>query len=175
MSLRWYVVQTKPLAEAVVCEAIHDLPGEYTPLLPVCHEDEEPRAGRRPKVVPRFPGYVLVSFDDELFGWSCIRYLRGVERLLGGCSANDWHPTALPRGYVDELIIRQEVFRGRPAGPRIDRHFKQGDLLYARIGLAEMAVVVDADRGEKIAVWIDMMGGRRRTIINRESLVGAPN
>lgn len=108
---RWYVVQTHRGAErlAVLELANQDFP-TLLPLRCLAPKPDEPSGPRRhrrreaaPRIVPAFPGYLFVLFDQAAQPWRRIHGTRGVRRLF---STSPERPTPVPVGVVERLMAK---------------------------------------------------------------------
>jgi transcriptional antiterminator RfaH len=97
----WYVLQTKPRAEAWACEQIVEQ--GFDTLLPQFHKRHRIRGVLVDVIFPAFPGYAFVKFDAWSDHWEPIASTRGVNRLL--CNA-DGVPRSLPADVARLLVAR---------------------------------------------------------------------
>lgn len=81
--------------------------------VPVARTAQPWRSGAR--VVPMFPGYLLVLMNLADPIWRRVATLPGVERILGSGPED---PTPLPSGVVEEILARPEDVLERLEGAR---------------------------------------------------------
>jgi transcription antitermination factor NusG len=103
---RWYAIYTEPKAEYPVQFELDAL--GYRTFLPeltrwVSHS-------RTKKVVkrPLFSRYLFVEIDPNCQSFETVRLIDGVDELLASAAQiGDPIPSALPEGFIEELISRQ--------------------------------------------------------------------
>lgn len=163
----WYVVQTRPHAEARV--ASHLERQGYSIYLP--RYLKRWRHARRVKIIPAplFPHYLFVAIDLLTQRWRPIQSTIGVSRLV--CSGEE--PAVLPAAVVNGLRTRQNEagFIQLDIGPR----FSPGDkicvvegVFAASLGLFEGM----ADR-ERVAILLNLLGRKVRVVLDGDAIVAA--
>jgi len=121
-SVKWYVVNTNPRCEDIVC---HLLAREsFEVFFPKIY-----RKSGKGKEEPLFPGYLFVRLSLDQSDWVKIKYLHGVRRILsfGGT------PTPVPAAVM--AAIDQRTENGAPHGPALS--LKAGDRIRFRKGPLE--------------------------------------
>ncbi|MGD0781149.1 MAG: transcription termination/antitermination NusG family protein [Dehalococcoidales bacterium] len=124
MSLRWYVVRSKPNNEDLLWEQLNLRRIEaFLPRIPV-----KPVNPRARKTKPYFPGYVFVHLDLSEVGASALQWVPGASGLV--VFGNE-------PGYVpDNLIhaIRTRVGEIHAAGGELLRSVRAGDTVIIQDG-----------------------------------------
>jgi transcriptional antiterminator RfaH len=124
MSMRWYVLHSKPNSEDLLSEQLTLRRIEaFLPRIPV--QTVNPRAR---KTRPYFPGYVFVHLDPSQIGASALQWVPGSSGLVA--FGNEL-------GYVpDNLIhaIRCRVEKIHTAGGELLRSIHAGDTVVIRDG-----------------------------------------
>lgn len=166
-SLRWYVAQTQPHAEA---RAILNLERQgFATYLP--RYLKRRRHARRVDVVavPLFPRYLFVSFDPDRQRWLSIRSTIGVARLVGHGDA----PLPVPVGIVESLKSRQDeagfVRLMAPPGLRAgDKVRVVGGAFEEALGLVEC--ISDEER---VTILLDLLGRKVRVTLDSGLIAAA--
>jgi len=97
---RWYVVQTRPHAEA---QAIVNLERQaYEIFCPCVHKTVRHARKLKHVLAPLFPGYLFVRTDLSRDHWRSMNGTRGVVRLISQGEA----PLPVPIGVVEALKAR---------------------------------------------------------------------
>jgi transcriptional antiterminator RfaH len=124
MSLRWYVLRSKPNNEDLLWEQLNLRQIEaFLPRIPV-----KPVNPRAHKTKPYFPGYVFVHLDLSQVGASALQWVPGTSGLV--TFGNEL-------GYVpDNLIhaIRRRVEEIHAAGGELFRSVRAGDTVIIQDG-----------------------------------------
>jgi transcriptional antiterminator RfaH len=161
---RWYVVHTRPRAEA---RAVLNLDRQgFTCYLP--RYVKRRRHARRVETVaaPLFPRYLFVALDLARQQWWSVRSTFGVADLV----FNGEQPARIPSGVIQDLKAREDEhgFVGLPRRPQ----FAPGDqvrivdgVFSACLGLFEGM----ADR-ERVAVLLDLLGRKVRVVMDEVML-----
>jgi len=164
LSSRWYVVHTRPRAEA---KAGLNLNRQgFTCYLP--RYLKRRRHARRVETVeaPLFPRYLFVALDLATQPWWPIRSTFGVADLV----FNGEQPAPIASGIIQAIKEREDEsgFVILPRKPR----FATGEVVRivdgvfsACLGLFEGM----ADR-ERVAVLLDLLGRKVRVVMNEEAL-----
>lgn len=124
----WYAIQTKPRKEFLASSALAAISGVKTYLPTLQVDPVNPRAR---KVRPFFPGYLFVLVDLSEVGESAVRWVPGVNRLLG-CGSD---PVPVPRLVIDG--IRYRVAEVQEKDPYGLGDFRRGDRVRITQGLFE--------------------------------------
>jgi transcription antitermination factor NusG len=124
MSIRWYVLRSKPNHEDLLWEQLNLRRIEtFLPRIPV--KTVNPRAR---KIRPLFPGYVFVHLDLSQYGETVLQWIPGASGLVK--FGNDL-------GFVpDNLIhaIRRRVEEIHTAGGELLRSLKSGETVVIQDG-----------------------------------------
>jgi len=165
LDARWYAARTKPRQEAVAVLNLARQDFEaYSPQVTVERYKQTASSGQRITIErePLFPGYVLVKFALENFGWRSINSTRGVIELLR--FGDDGGPCSLPRGEV-ESIQRREI-SGQLFISEV-RRVRQNDSVKVKFGpAADKIGRVIFTKGERVELLLNLLG--------RETRVQAP-
>ena len=149
MSLRWYVVQTKPQCEYLAARGLRGDGFEiFLPLV----ESPTPRAGRQDG--PLFPGYLFLRYDVDNQDWPSLRQMPGI---LGWVRLGGVVP-AIPDEVVDLLVERVESIN---QGGGLWTRFKRGQRVQVVAGRMEgLAEVIEEPRApeDRVRVLLDFMG-----------------
>ncbi len=114
--MRWYVLQSKPNNEQLICEQLRIREVDvYCPRIRV-----QPVNPRARKVIPYFPGYLFIRANLDVIGTSVLKWLPGAIRLVefGGELAyvSDDFLYAL-RCRVDQVnALEREPLKGLKSG-----------------------------------------------------------
>jgi transcriptional antiterminator RfaH len=114
---------------------------------------------------PLFAGYLFVSFDPAVTGWSVINSTRGIARLI----LNDpRRPQPLPCALMAGLKARCDA-RGLLSPPA---DLSVGDRIRVLAGpFADLVTTIETVPGpERIGVLIDLMGRKVRTSVPRNQI-----
>ena len=122
----WYVVQTKPTAEAIVQQHLKN--ADYETFLPRIKTMVKGSGKPTSRVKALFPAYLFVHMDlRDANLYRMIKYTRGVRKILGD--------GALPVSVPDEMI---EIIRERMNGEGIIEQritMNKGDEIRVRSGV----------------------------------------
>lgn len=164
---RWYVVQTRPYAEARAADQLRRQGFEiYLPryLKQRCH-------ARRTETIcaALFPRYLFVAFDMATERWHCIRSTQGVAHLVGGEDG----PAAIPDVVLADIRKREDgggMIRVDTTVPlrKGERVKITGGVLSVCSGFFEG--LADKDR---VAILLDMLGRRVRVVVDKATVVAA--
>lgn len=98
----WYVVQTKPTAEATVQQHLRN--ADYETFLPKIRTMVKGGGKTTSRVRPLFPAYLFVHMDlGDASLYHMIKYTRGVRKILGHGSL----PVPVPDEMID--ILKERV------------------------------------------------------------------
>jgi transcriptional antiterminator RfaH len=154
MSLRWYVLRSKPRKENVVWEQVCAKKIEgYYPRIRV-----NPVNPRSRKIRPYFPGYLFVHVDLDDVGLSTLNWM---PHTLGLVSF-DGVPAPVPDNFVHAL--RKKLAEINEAGGEIFDGLKQGDPIRIEDGpFAGYEALFDArlTGRERVRVLLQMLGDER--------------
>ena len=124
------------------------------------------RAGlQRQAQKPLFPGYLFVSFDPLIPGWSAINNTRGISRLL----LNDpYRPLPIPEALMSGLLARF----GENGLLSEQDDIEIGDRIRVLSGpFAGLVTTIETLSGpERIGVLLDLMGRRVKTSLPRNQV-----
>lgn len=165
--LDWFVVQTRPLAEARAAENLFRQ--GYEVYLP--RYMKTVRHARRLSTVktPLFPSYLFVRFEINRVQWRSINSTIGVKRLVGSDSA----PTPMPLCVVEDLKrCEGEGFFKLLSLPA---KFKSGAPIRIRGGaLNSCHGIFEAQTdNERVTVLLDLLGRKSRVILDVHSIEAA--
>jgi len=149
MSLRWYVIRTKPQSERLAASALERNGLElFFPLV------RTPLVHAAPSMVPLFPGYLFVRYDMEAGDAQMARRLPGI---LGWVRFNDVAPP-LPDDVIANLADRVESINN---GGGLWTRFRPGDKVSVVTGKLEgLAEVVEEAKSpeSRVRVLLEFMG-----------------
>ena len=165
MSLRWYVIRTKPQSERLAASALErDGLELFFPLV------QMPSLNAARTMVPLFPGYLFVRYDMEEGDAQTVRRLPGVS---GWVRFNGVAP-AMPEDVVAHLADRVEAING---GGGLWTKFRPGDKVRVVTGKMEgLAEVVEEAKSpeSRVKVLLEFMGRQVPAEVPWHSLRAAP-
>ena len=166
-SVRWYVAQTQPHAEAKA--AAHLCRQGFDVYLP--RYLKRRRHARRIETVaaPLFPGYIFVEIDVAVQRWRVVQSTIGVSRLV--CNG-DW-PAALADDVIEGLKRQQDA----SGFVKLERgsQFKPGDKVRVVDGVFATCLGLfegTPDR-ERVAILLDLLGRSVRVVLDAELVAAA--
>lgn len=121
---KWYVIKIKYKQEKIAEENLAAQNFEtYNPLVV---ELKKRKKGNQEIFSPLFGGYMFIRFDIKKDHWRCICGTKGVASLL---TATDTWCTSLPKGFVEELQKREDIYGRIPANKlgKVMRKFTNGE------------------------------------------------
>ena len=146
----WYVVQTKPNAEAM---AFRNLENQNFPaFLPLQKLTRRKGTTFQTQLRPLFPGYMFVAQDPAAGQWRKIKNTRGVARLVRLAA----EPTPVPPTIMDQLFARCDetgIFQQSAtlvAGD--DAKITQGPFAGA------IAKIIEIDPNQRVHLLLNFMG-----------------
>jgi transcription antitermination factor NusG len=174
--VRWYVIQTKPRAEALAARSLRELGYKAIYL----HTTEIVPAGRtKSKIVKRswLPGYVFVGLTPDHFiaGVPMLHKARTAEGVSGLVVSPGGYPTAVPGPAMEELTFGADPygevytkqpkhrFAGKP-GHKVRLGEKAG-AYQSFIGLVD-----EVDESGRCVILIDHFSRQVRTTITPEDV-----
>ncbi len=161
---RWFVVHTKPHAEARAHQ--HLSWQDYEAYLP--RYLKRRRHARRTSWVaaPLFPRYLFVRLDPAETGWRPIHSTHGVCDIV---RIGD-RPAPVPVGVVEDIIARH----GIDHHTRLDEPppFEKGEIVRIHSGALSDAVgsFEQLDDAERVVVLLDMLGREVRVRVPLDSV-----
>ena len=164
---RWYVVQTRPHAEAKA--AAHLCRQGFDIYLP--RYLKRRRHARRIETVaaPLFPRYMFVAVDIAVQRWRAIHSTIGVSRLV--CNGDS--PAVVADAIVDGLKRREDVC----GFVKLDRRprFAPGDKIRVVDGVftACLGLFDGITDGERVAILLDLLGRKVRVFLDSEFVTAA--
>jgi transcriptional antiterminator RfaH len=164
---RWYVVQTRPLAEGKA--TAHLARQGFEIYLP--RYLKRRRHARRVDMVaaPLFPRYLFVAIDVAVQRWRSVQSTIGVARLV----CNGDHPAEVPEQVISNLR-RGEDDRGFV---RLERapSFKLGDKIRVLDGVFSscLGLFEGMTDGERIAILLDMLGRKVKVVLDADAIEAA--
>lgn len=151
---RWYCARTGYRAELI---AVEELTKQGYPTFFARHERELP--DRRIVIVPMFPGYLFVRFNQHEERWRPITSTPGIRSLYGSSPET---PAPAERGIIERFIARVDadgILRKQwlpPADP-----FEKGDVLRVTDGpFTGFAGLCEMSAGRRIKVMLQVFAGR---------------
>lgn len=164
MLQKWYVLNTKPRCERIVCARLERRDIEvFFPRMEVRRTKKVAIPGR--VIEPVFPGYIFVRVGLEenlLYG---LRWTPGVRRILG----YEGRPTAVPDEVVDLLKKRME----REGFVRPRTKFVWGDRVQIKDGPLKglIGVIEEARPGkERVKILMSMLRASAKVEIHVDEL-----
>ena len=146
----WFLVQTKPNAEAVASQNLKNQ--QITAFMPLQKLTRRKGSAFQTQLRPLFPGYVFVAQDPAAGQWRKINNTRGVARLVRLAA----EPTPVPATIMEQLFARCDetgIFQqsstlvaGRDA--KITRGPFAGTI----------AKIVEIDPNQRVHLLLDFMG-----------------
>ena len=125
MSIRWYVLRSKPNQEEVLWREVHARGYEvFYPQIRV-----QPVNPRSRKVRPYFPGYMFVNIDLSAVGFSAFRWMPHSYGLV----AFGGEPAYVPENLVS--AIRKHVDEINARGGELPEGIKTGETVTVRDGI----------------------------------------
>jgi transcriptional antiterminator RfaH len=164
---RWYVVQTRPRAEAKAATHLERQGFEiYFP-----RYLKSRRHARRVETVaaPLFPRYVFVAIDMAVQRWRSVQSTIGVARLV--CHGDD--PAEVPNSVIDDLRFGQDN-RGFVQLER-KPSFKIGEKIRVLDGVfsAYLGMFERMTDGERVAILLDLLGRKVRVVLDADAIEAA--
>lgn len=120
----WYVFQSKPRKEQLLCEQLHIRRLEtFFPCIQV-----QPLSSYPQKTQPYFPGYVFGRVDIEASGRSAVDWIPGAIRIVnfGG------EPVPVPDSFIH--LLREHIKSINIDGTGSTEEFQRGDLVAIQEG-----------------------------------------
>ena len=156
---KWYVLQTKPQKEAVVCAQLCRQPEMFEVFFP--------KIRNRSGVRPLFPSYLFVrTLMDELKNYRLLKYTRGVLRVMGSREEG-------PLPVADEVIATIRSRMGNDGLVDQSTVYQMGQMVCIRrgplkdlIGILEKPV---SDEG-RVQVLFKLLKYPIRAVVNYEDL-----
>ena len=151
MTPRWYVVESKPQAEALARDQLQNQ--GFDVLLPTFIRRRVTAHGEVDVTVPLFLRYLFVIFAVDAVRWRSINSTRGVRRILGN---DPDKPTPLPVGVGERLA---DEYGGGPK--RLDAlpGILVGSLVRIREGaLSERLGRVTESNSARVKVLLFLLG-----------------
>lgn len=158
----WYLAQLRPNALAIARRNL--LRQGFDTFCPMQPATRKTPRGFVPDIKPLFPGYVFVSFDPAVPGWSAINGTLGVARLVSFGS----RPEPVPADLVAALRLRcgpdDCLLPPDDLGP--------GDLVRVTAGpFADFVCTIEAiDTDRRVWVLLDLMGRQARVAFRPDQL-----
>jgi transcriptional antiterminator RfaH len=162
--MRWYVVQTHPLAENKAL--FHLTRQDFEAYLP--RYLKRRRHARKTDWVPAplFPRYMFLHMDTERSRWLSIHSTIGVSRLV--CHGN--RPAAVP----DEIIenIRDRESEAGLIDIRREAQFNKGDAVQVMDGaLCERVGLFECDTDDdRVVILLDLLGREVKVTVPIEAV-----
>lgn len=157
MSIRHYVVRTKPCHEAIARANLQVI--GFDAYVPTVREDVRSRTTRTTILAPMFPGYIFVALDMSDRNWRSAAHAKGVVDLL----PHSDHPTAVPEAamvWVREVEAAENLKKNAKHGPNID----VGDCVQVSGGSWEGyngEIRGINSRGDRVRVLLTILGAAR--------------
>lgn len=158
----WFLVQTKPNAEALAFQNLENQ--EITAFLPL-HKTTRRKTYKFQTILrPLFPGYVFISLELNDVLWQKVKNTRGVTRVV----RFGREPSQVPSKILNELFAccnsngifqREEKF---VIGNKIQ--IKEGPLA----GI--IGRIIDVDPKQRIKILFDFMGQRSKLTVDASAL-----
>jgi transcriptional antiterminator RfaH len=164
---RWYVVQTRPQAEAKA--AAHLGRQGFEIYLP--RYLKRRRHARRVEMVaaPLFPRYMFVAIDMAFQRWRAVQSTIGVTRLV--CNGE------LPAEMSDSIIKNLRLGEDEGGFVRLQKQpsFRVGDKIRVLDGVfsACLGLFEGMTDGERIAILLDMLGRKVRVVLDADAIEAA--
>lgn len=163
MLKKWYVINTKPRSEEMVCDQLENRHLEF--FFPKMAVARKKRGAKVTAIEPVFPGYVFVQIRPNASSWCKLKWTPGVKKLL------DFN--GVPSVVPDELVntLRKRLEKRGFIKPKA--RFNRGDKVRVKDGSfwGLMGVVEEVRSGkERVKILIDMMRWFARVEIDVEEL-----
>ncbi len=160
---RWYLVYCKPRQETVAQENLQRQ--AYETYLPRLHEARR-RQGRRISVIaPMFPRYLFVRLNTQTDNWGPIRSTLGVVSIVRfGRSA-----APAPDSLILALKDREDAEGIQILPPDAYKSGSKVRITQGSLSGYEGIFVVASGR-DRVAVLLDILGRRTRTLVDSDSL-----
>jgi transcriptional antiterminator RfaH len=166
-TVRWYVAQTQPRAEAKA--AVHLCRQGFSVYLP--RYLKRRRHARRIELIgaPLFPGYIFVAMNVTFQRWRAIQSTVGVSRLV--CNGDRPAPVAdcviegLKRGEDDSGFVKLER----------RSQFKEGDKIRVVDGVfgSCFGLFEGTPDRERVAILLNLLGRSVRVVLDAELVAAA--
>ena len=162
-SSAWHVAETRPRAE-VVAQAHLERQG-FDCFCPRFRKTRRHARRVDTLLVPVFPGYIFVRFDQRRHHWTPINGTIGVRRLVGSAAGS---PYPMPEAVMAELLERCEgsvIQRLVPAlalGQQV--RLSSGPFATA------LATIERLDDNGRVRVLLDILGGSVPTNVHMRDL-----
>lgn len=154
---RWYVVQTKTKQEWIAQQNLEDQ--DFTTYLPQFTIKKLKRGRPIALTMPLFPSYLFIRFDIERDQWRSICGTRGVRQLV---TANMERATALPEGFVEELMERADEHGSltQPTAQDVLINYLPGQQIKIKDGLFEgLTGTCVSNRKDNVLVLLSLLSG----------------
>ena len=161
--LRWFVAQCGPSRERLAQQ--HLGRQGFRTFLPAVKRPRKSVGKKAWADEVLFPGYIFVSFDKDRDRWRSINGTIGVSRLV---TFGD-EPVSLPGGFIESLM-RSIAERGEMAE---EDDLQSGDEIRVVGSVFDdlTGTLVDARRGERVTVLLDLLSGPRKVSLPRANLM----
>jgi transcriptional antiterminator RfaH len=166
-TVRWYVAQTQPRAEAKA--AVHLCRQGFSIYLP--RYLKRRRHARRTDLVkaPLFPGYIFVAMNITVQRWRAVQSTVGISRLV--CNGDS--PAAVADCVIESLKRREDG----SGFVKLERRsqFNPGDkvrILDGAFGNCLGLFEGTPDR-ERVAILLDLLGRSVRVVLDAELVTAA--
>jgi len=161
--LLWYVLNTKPLAEARVARALMTRGFEiFLPLLPSSPAE---------RLQPLFPSYLFVNCDLEVVSVGRLEWIPGLRRIVTFAG----RPAVVPDDAI--ALIRSQLQTIETLGGLPTHNFQPGDMVVIDEGpLAGLRGIFQGPLGpaERVHILIRFLGQTNRAEVPVSALRAAP-
>lgn len=165
---RWYVVQTRPHAEARA--AMNLVRQGFETYLPVARRTRRHARRVDSVAVPFFPRYLFVSLDQALSRWRSINGTFGVSAIITSGDA----PAPVQDGIVEALRARADADGFLPLGPERARLLKDQPVAVVGGAFDLCRGFFEAyDGGQRVAILLDLLGRRVRVVLPVDAVEAA--
>ena len=161
---RWYVVQTRPRAEALA--AAHLERQGYETYFPRYLTRRRHARKLETVAAPLFPRYMFVAIDMAVQRWRSIQSTIGVARLV--CLGDN------PAEVADSIVRGLRVDEDDRGFVRLEQPppFQAGDKIRVLDGVFStcLGLFEGMNDGERIAILLDMLGRKVRVVLDVHSV-----
>lgn len=158
----WFLVQTKPNAEAVAFSNLENQ--EITAFMPL-HKITRRKASKFQTILrPLFPGYVFISLELNSVLWQKVKNTRGVTRVV----RFGLEPSQVPSEIIKELFAccdaNGNFQRNEKFEIGVNIQIKEGPLAGA------IGNIIDINPKKRVQILFDFMGQTSKITVDTSAL-----
>jgi len=162
---KWYLIYTKPKSEAIAKQHLEDQ--GFTSYLPLFEKLKYIKAKNRLIISPLFPRYLFIQLNLGKDNISVIRSTPGVSKLI----SFSLYPTALPDGFVEELMHAVSLERGK-GFQRDNELFKAGDKIEIMQGpfAGQISRIHSVASQERVYILLNVLGSLNKVELSYDDV-----